>query len=203
MTRSMWAGSSYRRASMSAAFERAVSTDASVVRIGAGRDRAGRDAVLHDATDQPVPERHRRAGAVAELGVRVVGLDRGVHDRAAARDHRACGPRWRRSGPCACSRWIASCSRFCERGETVGDERHRVVVGLERELLLGAEVVVDAALLEAGRVDEVAHRGADVAPLVEDRRRQLDDPLAGGGTLRRARGSITGSSRPEKTDRSV
>ena len=87
-------------------------------------------------------------------------------------------------------------------GQTVGDERHRVVVGLERQLLLGAEVVVDAALLEAGRVDEVAHRGADVALLVEHGRRQLDDPLAGGRTLGVVLG-VTAELPLEKTDRSV
>ena len=88
-------------------------------------------------------------------------------------------------------------------------QRHRVVVGLERELLLGAEVVVDPALLEAGRVDEVAHRRADVALAVEHRRGQLDDPLPG----RRALGGLVlglvatmllwAPGSIEKTDRSV
>ena len=56
-----------------------------------------------------------------------------------------------------------------------GHAGHREVVGLERELLLGAEVVVDPALLESGRGDEVAHRRADVALAVEHGRGQLHE----------------------------
>ena len=70
-------------------------------------------------------------------------------------------------------------------GEALGDPAHRIVVGLERELLLGAEMVVDPALLEPGGADEVAERRADEPLAVEDGRRQLDDALAGALALGR------------------
>ena len=86
-------------------------------------------------------------------------------------------------------------------GEVVGDPRHREVVGLDREQLLGAEVVVDPAFFEAGGVDEVAQGRADVALAVEHRRGQLDDALPGALALRR--GADHAVTLSKKTDRSV
>ena len=90
-------------------------------------------------------------------------------------------------------------------GEALGDAAHRVVVRLERELFLGAEVVVDPALFEAGGADEVAQRGADEALAVEHRRGELDDALAGALALGGGRTDHCGLLRllAKKTDRSV
>src|SRR5262249_12736017 len=66
---------------------------------------------------------------------------------------------------------------------SLDDEPDGVVERLHGELFLAAEVVVDAALLDAGGLDELAHRGAGVAPLVEDGRRPLEDQPAGGLAL--------------------
>ena len=72
MTRSMWAGSSYRRAEHQPAFERAGEHRRQRVRIGAGATRAGRDAVLDDAADQAVPRASstRGPGRAARRGCR-------------------------------------------------------------------------------------------------------------------------------------
>src|SRR5262249_55753874 len=69
------------------------------------------------------------------------------------------------------------------RRVSLDDEPDGVVERLHGELFLAAEVVVDAALLDAGGLDELAHRGAGVAPLVEDGRRPLEDQPAGGLAL--------------------
>jgi hypothetical protein len=110
--------------------------------------------------------------------MRVVGFDRGVHDRAPAFDRRPAG-RDRERSDHAHEAVGSIGGTVLGTGECVGDARHRVVVGLERELFLRAEVVVDAALFEARRLGEVAHRSADVALAVEDGRGHLHDPLAG------------------------
>src|SRR4051812_8275387 len=54
----------------------------------------------------------------------------------------------------------------------------------DRECFLAAEVVVEAALLQPGRLHEVAHRRAGVAALVEDRRAPFDDAAPGALALR-------------------
>src|SRR5262249_15807532 len=71
-----------------AAFEGGGEQRGEVVGVDVGADGAGGLAVLDDAADHPVPAVHGRAGPVAQLGLRVVGFDRGVHDRAAAGDDR-------------------------------------------------------------------------------------------------------------------
>ena len=133
-----------------------------------------------------MPQRHRFAGPVAELGIGVVGFDRGVHHRAAAVDLGPPGVLG--EGLDHPDQPFDGVGRAVLRaGEPLADPAHRVVVRLERQLLLGAEVVVDPALLEPGGADEVAEGGAGEALAVEHRRRELDDALAGalafGGAL--------------------
>ena len=112
----------------------------------------------------------------------VVGLDRGVHDRAPAGDRGLAGEG--REGPDHPLQPVDGVGgAVLGAGQAVGDPRHRVVVRLERELLLRAEVVVDPALLEPGRTDEIPHRGAHVALAVEHGRGELDDAPAGLRTL--------------------
>ena len=87
-------------------------------------------------------------------------------------------------------------------GVPVDDERDRVVEGLDGEVFLAPEVVVDPALLDPGGFDELAHRGAGVPPLVEDGGGPLEDQAAGGLPLAEpwsggAHASLS------KTDRSV
>jgi hypothetical protein len=53
-------------------------------RIDTGADLAGFEARFDDALQQALPAVHRRLGARVQARVRMVGLDRAVHDRAAA-----------------------------------------------------------------------------------------------------------------------
>ena len=78
----------------------AVTSDTSEYGSVSDAKRAERDAVLDDASDESVPQGDRLLCSITQLGVSVVGFDRGVHDRAAARDRGLPG-RMQTPGSCA------------------------------------------------------------------------------------------------------
>ena len=134
---------------------------------GAPRSRA-RERVLGEPLERLAAARARRATA------------RRARSRGAPAGRRACG----RGGSTTCATHRRTSARSCSsgsRGSASSASRaleqrvHQLVADRAQQLLLAAEVVVEAAGGEAERLGELGHRGLVVAALGEHARRAEHD----------------------------
>lgn len=116
-------------------------------------------------------------GEFAQDRIAIVGVDGGVHERAAAGDRRG-----------SLREMLDEATELLKRagdlvevgGADFPDLVEGETEGFGGELFLAAEVAVDSAFLQAGGVHELLQGGALVAVLIEDRRGCGDDALACG-----------------------
>src|SRR5438132_6444867 len=107
----------------------------------------------------------------------VIALNGGIQQRAAA-GYRRIGrqvAKHRGKGKQAFDRGMLLPE---QQGEAFAYTRSGIVEGLQRQLLLRIEVVVDTTLLQAGRSHDVRERRAEEALLIEERGCLLDDALS-------------------------